>query len=120
VTHKLHTFPGDVALTFLGELLGSGTSHKPGRAHWSEVSVYRTPGASYVAVVSGKSRRPGETTYWRMLVFRGAEPLVTALSRPLPGGPGKALPQYARDALSAAAARDSDISCALGRPGAPC
>ena len=47
-------------LVFVGELLGSSSSHSPGKTRWSEVEIYQTVDGEYVVAGIGRSTVPGD------------------------------------------------------------
>lgn len=52
-THQVRD--GSRLLTFEGDLLGYVSSHRPGQSRWTEMSVYRTTGDTYILEKVGRS-----------------------------------------------------------------
>jgi hypothetical protein len=57
---RQHVRARDRELVFDGDLLGSSTSHAPGKERWSEVYIYKTVDGEYVVAGIGRSTRKGD------------------------------------------------------------
>jgi hypothetical protein len=51
----------DRKIQFVGEVIGSATTHAPSKERWAEVQIFRTEGGSYVVAGVGRSTISGET-----------------------------------------------------------
>ena len=53
--HEFIDTKSDRTYRFDGELLAHASSHRPGRARWSEISLFKTRGGEYILVKAGRS-----------------------------------------------------------------
>jgi hypothetical protein len=112
-TYELPDADGSVT-TFDGELLGSGSSARPGHDRWSEVHIYKTLGGTYLVHKIGRSARPGEVD--RFTLHTCTEPQGVVESCKTSDSEGVLFfTRVARDALDAARKEDDELSDAFYR-----
>lgn len=69
------TFGTRPAVEFSGTLVAQASTDRPEVNHWTEVSVYRTEGGSYVLEQIGKTRIPGQKDFVDVFIFGSIEDL---------------------------------------------
>lgn len=104
--------PGDVDLTFEGELLAEESSFEEGNDYWTEVRIYRTSTGRYVAEQKGKSAK-GEPDRGTVRVVAHADQLRKALMRHNKQRQVEYLTDLAFNALVDAAEKDPAIKATL-------
>lgn len=108
------TWPGDTAIQFEGECLGFGTSDPDStKPRWTEISLYRTAGGTYLIAGTGVSDVEGEVDVPWLNVQRAAKDVIRALARRDKRTGTTYLTNVARDVLTAAAKNDPEIADAF-------
>lgn len=105
------TRPGDVDLTFEGELLATESSRtNDHQTRWQEVRIYRTASGKWVTENVGRSVRDGERDLPRVSVCETPVQVRDSLRRQLDN---PYITDTAYDALQAAIEVDAELAPAL-------
>lgn len=101
---------GQRPLSFAGELLGSSSTHRPGKMRWLELAIYAPADTSgYVVAGVGRSVVPGETDRCWAYVEETPEDVIRRLERYEDGTDTRYLTRAAAQAIQSAAESDESL-----------
>ncbi len=83
MTQETHTVlrTGEPALVFTGDQLSYVSSEHAGKSSWTELTLYRTTGGSYVVAVAARTTRDGWREFLLAEVYRDSDHLVGGVKR---------------------------------------
>jgi hypothetical protein len=70
---------GEPQLAFDGELLVRMNSQAPGKKNWTELTLYRTNGGTYVVQTIARTTKPGEVEWFSARTHASEAEVVTGL-----------------------------------------
>jgi hypothetical protein len=99
--------PRESSVEFIGDCLGSASSHAPTKKFWTEITIYRTRAGKYVTHILGNTSVPGKIQRHTVHVYNTAKEMITGLCQ------DGAMSKLAYEAADQAADVDDEMFDAL-------